>query len=142
MKQIPIPRKVVGSFELVSFPEFLKVGQVSAKIDTGAYTGAFHCTKIQEVETKTGKVLHFSPFDHPEVKIISNDFAVRHVKSSNGDVQPRYFIKTQIIVQGDTYPITLSLANRSEMKSQVLIGRRFLRKNKFLVDVNRKRSVL
>lgn len=136
------PQKILSSFEPVTFPDFVKVGQVKAKIDTGAYSGAFHCTKIREEETGLGKVLHFSPFDHPEEEISVTDFVVRHVRSSNGDAQSRYFINTTIQIQGQTYPIILSLADRSEMKWPVLIGRRFLRTHNFLVDVNRKTSVL
>jgi hypothetical protein len=136
MKQIP-KSKIVGSFEPVTFPEFSKIGEVTAKIDTGAYTGALHCTQIREEQTESGKVLRFSPFDHPEVEMSVSNFAVKYVRSSNGDSQSRYFIDTTITIVGQTYPIVLSLADRSEMKWPVLIGRRFLRKNNFLVDVNR-----
>lgn len=130
-------KNILGSFEPVSFPEFSAIGLVTAKIDTGAFTGALHCTKISE-ETKDGvKVLHFSPFDHPEQKVSVTDFVVRYVRSSNGESQSRYFIDTTIVLQGRKYPIVLSLADRSEMKWPVLIGRRFLRKNNFLVDVSR-----
>lgn len=137
MKQTASP-KTLASFEPVSFPEFINVGQVMAKIDTGAYTGAFHCTKIREEDTPEGKVLRFSPFDHPETEVILTDFAVRHVRSSNGGDQNRYFIDTVVKIQGEKYPIVLSLADRSEMKWPVLIGRKFLRKNNFLVDVSKK----
>ncbi len=133
--------KIVGSFEQVLFPEYQAIGQVSAKIDTGAYTGALHCTKIRQEETDKGPVLYFSPFDHPETEITSPEFAVKYVKSSNGERQARYFIDTQITIQDKTYPITLSLADRSEMKWPVLIGRRFLHKYKFLVDVRRNAEV-
>jgi hypothetical protein len=128
----------VSSFEPVTFPEFAKIGEVTAKIDTGAYTGSLHCTKIREEETPKGKVLHFSPFDHPEVTVSVTDFVVKYVRSSIGESQNRYFIDTIIKIQGETYPIILSLADRSEMKWSVLIGRRFLRKNHFIVDVSRK----
>jgi hypothetical protein len=139
MPQQKPPRKVIGSFEQVLFPDFGNY-KVMAKIDTGAYTGALHCTKIHEEETEKGKVLHFSPFDHPEVIMTVTDFAVRHVRSSNGERTRRYFIDTNITLHGQTYPIVLSLADRSEMKWPVLIGRRFLRKNRFLVDVNKVNS--
>ncbi len=139
MKQMPTS-KTLASFEPVTFPEFSVIGKVMAKIDTGAYTGALHCTKIHEDASEQGNVLKFSPFDHPEIEILTLDFAVRHVRSSNGESVSRYFINTQINIQGDTYPITLSLADRSEMKWPVLIGRRFLRKNHFLVDVNKVNS--
>lgn len=131
-----MPKNVIGSFETVTFPDFNGY-EVMAKIDTGAFTGALHCTKIREEETPEGPVLHFSPFDHPEVEITLSEFAVNHVKSSNGKAESRYFIDTNISLHGKTYPIVLSLADRSEMKWPVLIGRKFLRKNNFLVDVNR-----
>ena len=133
MKQTP---KIIGSFEPVTFPDFNGY-EVIAKIDTGAYTGALHCTTIREEETPDGPMLHFSPFDHPEVEISLAEFAVNHVKSSNGKTETRYFIDTNIAIAGETYPIVLSLADRSEMKWPVLIGRKFLRKHNYLVDVNR-----
>lgn len=133
--------KIVGSFESVLFPEFQAIGQVMAKIDTGAYTGALHCTKIREEQTKNGPVLHFSPFDHPELVITAHNFTVNHVRSSNGEAEARYFIQTEIVIAEQTYPIILSLANRSEMKWPVLIGRRFLSKNRFLVDVRKRPKV-
>lgn len=130
-------KKVVGSFETVLFPEFGNLGDFIAKIDTGAYSGAFHCTAIREEGTGDNKVLHFRPFDSPEVEVKSDNFMIKYVKSSNGDRQRRYFIETTITLQGKEYPITLSLADRSEMKWSVLIGRSFLANNDFLVDVNR-----
>lgn len=132
----PDSTHIIGSFETVIFPDFNGY-EVMAKIDTGAYTGALHCTKIREEETEDGPILHFSPFDHPEVEISLSEFAVNHVKSSNGKAENRYFIDTNIVIQGKTYPIVLSLADRSEMKWSVLIGRKFLRANNFLVDVTK-----
>ena len=129
-------QQIVGSFEPAIFPDFNDY-EVTAKIDTGAYTGALHCTKIREEETPDGLVLHFSPFDHPEIEITLTDYAVNHVRSSNGKAESRYFIDTNITIQGKTYPIVLSLADRSEMKWPVLIGRKFLRTHNFIVDVSR-----
>jgi hypothetical protein len=134
--------QVIGSFEHVVFPDFSGL-EVAAKIDTGAYTGALHCTKIAEEISEDGEsVLRFSPFDHPEVEITAIDYTEKHVRSSNGSNQVRYFIDTQIAINGKTYPIVLSLADRSEMKWPVLIGRRFLRQNKFVVDVSKRATYL
>ena len=129
-------KKIIGSFETVVFPDFNGY-EVTAKIDTGAFTGALHCTKIREETAENGKILHFSPFDHPEIELSLTEYAVNHVKSSNGKAESRYFIDTNIVIQGETYPIVLSLADRSEMKWPVLIGRKFLRSNQFIVDVSR-----
>jgi hypothetical protein len=109
---------------------------VKAKIDTGAYSGALHCTKVTEVMKNGTKILQFSPFDHPEKVVMLEKYEVRPVKSSNGQTESRYFIRTRVTIQGQTYPIILSLADRSEMKSQMLIGRRFLKKHNFVVDVS------
>ena len=136
-----VPKQIIlGAFEVVIFPDF-HMDTLKAKIDTGAYTGALHCTKISEKQTDKGPILTFSPFDHPEVVIEEDEFVVNHVRSSNGTAEPRYFITTNIVIQDVTYPILLSLADRSEMKWPVLIGRRFLLQNNFVVDVSKKRPV-
>lgn len=127
---------VIGAFEKVSFPEF-GITDIVAKIDTGAYTGALHCTKIHEETEGDKMVLYFSPFDHPEVTMKTEDYYIKPVKSSNGEEQDRYFIDTQIEIGGETYAILISLADRSEMKWPVLIGRRFMRSYDLLVDVSK-----
>lgn len=124
--------KIVGTFEEVDFPEFATL-RVRAKIDTGAYTGALHCSKIGERDIEGGKTLVFIPLGTAKV-IEKDEFIIKYVRSSNGKRQKRYFISTRIIVRGTSYEITLSLANRSEMKWPVLIGRRFLRQHHFMVD--------
>ncbi len=129
---------VIGVFERVSFPDF-GMHDVRAKIDTGAYTGALHCTKIEEIKRPSGKVLKFSPFDNPQKTVTSQQYVVKNVKGSIGKGENRYFITTDIVIAGKLYQILLSLADRSEMKLSVLIGRRFLRNNHFVVDA-RKRS--
>ena len=80
-------------------------------------------------------MLEFSPFDHPEVRCRTIHFITKHVKSSNGQIEERFFIDTDIILSGENYPIRLSITDRSSMKWPVLIGRKFLKQHKFLVDV-------
>lgn len=127
--------KILKTLETVSFPEFEAIGEIKAKIDTGAYTGSLHCTEIH-LDDAT-KELHFSPFDHPEITMKTNDYTMGPVKSSNGEEQERFFINTTINIGGNTLPITLTLADRTEMMRDVLIGRRFLAEHGFLVDVNK-----
>ena len=135
----PKKQKVVGAFEEVHFPEF-NMSDIRAKIDTGAFTGALHCTKIHEESEDGKKILYFSPFDHPELVFRTADFEEGKVRSSNGYQTERYFIETSIVLRKRRYTITLSLANRSEMKWPLIIGRRFLRANEFVVDVSRRRK--
>lgn len=127
--------KILGAYELVDFPQY-GLTDVQAKIDTGADSGALHCTQIREVKSDGVAVLHFSPFDHPDLEFSTHNFLTRTVRSSNGARQQRYFIKTDIVVEGTKHKILLSLADRSEMQWPVLIGRRFLKKYSYLVDVS------
>jgi hypothetical protein len=127
---------ILGEFEIVEFPQY-EVANLVAKIDTGADTGALHCTNVREEITPKGKFLHFSPFDHPEVTETTTMYKARLVRSSNGTVVRRYYIDTIIRIQGRDYEIHLSLADREKMQYQVLIGKRFLKAHKLLVDVSR-----
>lgn len=125
-------RRVIGTFEKVSFPEY--GGELAvAKIDTGAYTGALHCVRIEERQVQGGKVLVFEPLDGG-TEITKDDFVIKYVKSSNGKRQKRYFVTTEIALLGETHIISLSLTDRSDMRWPVLIGRRFLKQNNFIVD--------
>lgn len=126
-----INKIIIGGYEKVSFPEF-RDNAVIAKIDTGADSGSFHCTNIVEANDE----ITFSPFDHPKVSIKTNNYKKDRVKSSNGAVEVRYFVTTTINIAGKVLPITLSLSDRSTMKYPVLLGRKFLHKNNFIVDVS------
>lgn len=132
-------KKTIGSFEKINFPEF-GMKNVTAKVDTGAFTGALHCTKVHEKKEGDVRVLHFSPFDHPKIVYKTDNFEKGIVKSSNGLVTERYFIETSVELKKKRYAITLTLADRSEMKWPVLIGRRFLHANEFIVDVSERNS--
>ena len=127
-------KQIIGMYEKVTFPDF-GIADIVAKIDTGAYSGALHSTKISEVKTNSGMELHFSPFDHPEIVIKSKSYEVGNVRSSNGQVAQRYFISTTVRVHDHDYPVRITLSNRGSMKYPVLLGRKFLSENKFLVDV-------
>jgi hypothetical protein len=61
----------------------------------------------------------------------------KNVRSSNGTVEERMFIKTAITLGGKTYNAELSLTDRSDMKYPMLIGRKFLNKH-YIVDVSMK----
>lgn len=127
---------IFGSFELVTLPT-LGIHNTIAKIDTGAYSGAIHCTYIKEVvrERDGKRVLRFTPSDkHPHTTEIEK-YAVTYVRSSNGHEVKRYLFDTTIVIQGKSYNIRTGLSDRSDMRYEILIGRRFLRENQILVDV-------
>ncbi|MFN1833873.1 ATP-dependent zinc protease [Balneola sp. MJW-20] len=135
-------QKIIGRTELVELPNWNFKG-IEAKVDTGAYTSSLHCHHIEEVQVEGERYVQFYLLDpdHPAY----NDQIIkepvhdqREVKSSNGTIQLRYFVKTKISFFGEDFDIELSLTDRSEMKYPLLLGRKFLKRMKFLVDVNRK----
>ena len=121
---------IVGSFEVVDLPEFNISAQI-AKIDTGAFSGAIHCTDIF-IEDDT---LYFTVLGDKATKGRTTHFHKRTVRSASGHTSERYIIDTTIVIQQKTYPITIGLSDRSTLKFPILIGRRFLRENAMIVDV-------
>ena len=121
---------------MVSFPD-LQIGPVLAKIDTGAYTSAVHCASIKEKEgTLSFTLVHGSGEKANKQRFSTVRYRKKKIKSSNGITQERYLIKTKITLKGKTYISEFSLANRSNMKHPVLIGRKLL-SGRFLVDVSK-----
>jgi hypothetical protein len=129
-------RAVVGGFEKVSIPQF-GVLNVVAKVDTGAYSGALHCSDIKVVRRGPEKIriLKFIPLGKSKLSTETEHFMETYVRSSNGHRIKRFLIDTEIEIDNTVYPIRIGLSNRSEMKRPVLIGRRFLRRNNMIVDV-------
>jgi len=130
--------KTVGRVLQVDLP-LLGIEAITAKVDTGAFSGALHAGRIREIADSQGvKHLRFSPLGSTGHTIEMDNYHKRRVKSSNGLAASRYAIDTKVTIQERAYPITLTLTNRSPMKHQMLIGRNFLRSHGFLVDVNRR----
>lgn len=128
--------EIIGRAEIVNLPEYNLSG-IHAKVDTGAYTSCIHCSHIEDLGNDhvrfiilDDSVHHFTGEEH-----ISKIIKDVKVKSSNGQIEHRYLIKTKIQVFGKEYPILLTLTERMDMRYPILIGRRFLR-NKFIVDVH------
>jgi hypothetical protein len=128
--------KTVGPLLDVDLPLF-GIEDLQAKVDTGAFSGALHATRIREVKGKDGKkMLRFAPLGSSDHTIEVDTYHRRRVRSSNGIAARRYAIDTEVKILGETYPMTITLTNRSSMKYQMLVGRNFLRTHGFLVDVN------
>lgn len=134
-KKVVSAHQLVGPTTEVNLPQ-LGIEGVVAKVDTGAHSGALHATNIREVEDGKRKVLLFEPLGSPNHTLELDTYHKRSVRSSNGQVSKRYAIDTEIEIQGQLYPITITLTDRSTMKYELLIGRSFLRTHGFLVDVS------
>jgi hypothetical protein len=143
MKKIKKAKKlprVIGRREFVDFPG-LNMKGLEAKIDTGAYTCALHCHDIEEKEINGTKVLCFYVLDptHEEYSRTEHNFfeySRKKIKSSTGEPEERFIIKTLVRMGRRRIRTTISLTDRGNMRYPVLIGRKML-KGKFIVDVNR-----
>lgn len=132
-----LSRIVIGREDLADFP-LLHLEGIEVKTDTGAYTSSFHCHNIEIITENDQDRLkcHFLDPQHPKYhdkEFLFDTFALKKVKSSNGQLEERYSITTQIQLFGELFPIELTLTERGTMKFPVLLGRRFLSK-RFVVD--------
>ncbi len=129
-------KRNIGRIDKADFP-LLNLFDIEVKIDTGAYTSSIHCKnlKVEDCYLKC----NFLDEEHPsyhEKEIVFDEYDVKVVKSSNGQSEARYRIKTEIVLFGKTQPIYLTLSDREEMRFPVLLGRNFLSK-KYIVDINK-----
>jgi hypothetical protein len=130
--------KLIGRREYVDFPG-LNLFRLEAKIDTGAYTSALHCHDIAVRDIGGTPTLCFYLLDpnHPEYNDQEHrftEFSRKTIKSSSGEAEERYIIKTLIRLGRKKIRTTLSLTDRAGMRYPVLIGRKLI-KNKFIIDV-------
>lgn len=125
----------IGRIERVSLSEF-NISGLKAKIDTGAYSVAIHAHNIR----LDGDELVFNVLDpeHTQFEgseIRTKNFKTTRVRSSNGDIQVRFAITTKMKIGDREFDIDATLANRKNMRYPILIGRKFLAKYQFAVDV-------
>ncbi|WP_299061671.1 RimK/LysX family protein [uncultured Polaribacter sp.] len=131
----------IGREDKADFPEF-DLEDVDIKIDSGAYTSSIHCSNITEITENGKQFIKFTLLDpkhdlYNNKEYITDDYACKKVKSSNGISEERYRIHTEIIIFNTTFPIYLTLSERTDMKFPVLLGRKFLNK-KFVIDTVKK----
>ena len=120
-------KKVVGWKEQVALPD-LKIKSVIAKIDTGANVATIDAADIKFVTIKDVKYVKFTVKKRNNtVRNTSAPLAgFKRIRSSNGDVEKRPYIKTDILMDGITKNIELTLTDRGPMDYTMLIGRKAL----------------
>ncbi len=117
----------LGWEEWVSLPD-LSLPAIKAKVDTGARTSALHAVAVEPFGTEDNPqvrfVMHPDP-DDPTVEVICSAKVIdrRLVTSSNGETESRYVISTPIMINGQTWPIHITLTNREAMVYRMLLGR-------------------
>lgn len=140
-KKVSVNRIVIGRKDVADFKD-LNLNGIDVKVDTGAYTSSFHCHKIERYEKESEEWVRCNFLDPDHEMYHEKEFCfpihkIRRVKSSNGIIEERYSIMTNITIFQNIYPIELTLTERQDMKNPVLLGRKFLSK-KFVVDTSKK----
>ena len=126
----------IGRLEYIALPK-LGVDRVEAKLDTGAYRSALHYQlSLRTVNEREELVVTFA-MGRKRTKMVFKRFSLVTVKSSTGHRTERYLITTPVKLNGFTVNTQFTLFDRSDMKYQVLLGRKFMR-GRFIVDVARK----
>jgi len=131
----------IGRTDKVDLPD-LSLFNVRAKIDTGAYTSSIHCSKLKVQEKEGKKYLYYTIAGarlgkgESAKKFQTDKFKLKRIRSSNGQLQQRYVIKTVIMLFGKKIKAEFSLADRSRMKNPILLGRKLLN-GRFVVDVSK-----
>ena len=127
MAQQKRQKRVVGWKEHAALPD-LKVKDVIAKMDTGANLASIDASEIK-YSTKSGvKYVNFKIMKRNNtVRKTSAPLAgFKRIKSSNGEVERRPYIKTTLLVDGISKKIELTLTDRGPMDYTMLIGRKAL----------------
>ena len=129
-------KKEIGWQELVDLPD-LKIKKIKAKIDTGASLATLHARNLR-IRNKEGvKFIYFDipPLPGKKKKRIrkSELLGYRRIKSSDGVVEKRPYIKTTMKLDGVIKKIEITLTDRTNMEFHMLVGRKALGK-RWIVD--------
>ena len=118
---------VVGWREWASLPG-LGIARIQAKVDTGARTSALHADSIERFEQAGESWVRFDVTGEVEA-VPWHEAPVadrRTIRSSNGEAELRFVIRTQLELAGQSWPVEITLTNRERMELPMLIGREAL----------------
>ena len=132
-------KAILGCEEWVTLDE-LNIPSIKARVDSGAKTSSIQAKNIKRITRKGEAWVTFdvnpiqdnlSLYVSCEAKIVDT----RIVKSSSGEMQKRFVIKTHIKLGSNAFEIELTLAERDGMEYRMLLGREALI-DRYLVDAS------
>ncbi|WP_224483180.1 30S ribosomal protein S6--L-glutamate ligase [Robertkochia aurantiaca] len=128
---------IIGSEEWVALPQ-LKIPAIKVRVDSGAKTSALHAVNIIPFQRNNETWVSFDvyPIQNNGKKKMSCEAYVidrRVIKSSTGNRENRYIIRTNVSIGGESWDIEVSLTNRDSMGYRMLFGREAM-KGRMLVD--------
>ena len=128
---------VVGNEEWCAFP-MLGIPAIKARVDSGAKTSSIHAFNITPFKRGGQPWVSFEvhPLQRDRRTVVRCEAPVidkRTVKSSSGDSERRYVIRTQLATGGDSWEVEVTLTNRDSMGYRMLLGREAMN-GRMLVD--------
>ena len=121
-------RLVLGWREWVLLPDLLDGEWVKAKVDTGARTSAIHAWNVDRERRDGVPWVRFQlhPRQHDDGHVVEASAPLleeREVRSSNGEVELRPVIETEIVLGTGRHRLELTLTKRDQMGFRMLLGR-------------------
>lgn len=128
---------IVGSEEWCSLPE-IGLPMIKARVDSGAKTSALHAFNIRTFIRSGDQWVSFEihPIQRDDRTVVRCEARVvdrRTIKSSSGETESRFVIKTTIQFYNGSWDIELTLTNRDSMGYRMLLGREAMA-GRMLVD--------
>lgn len=113
----------------------LQRAPVLAKIDTGAWSNTLHATDIEIVESSLESRIRFRLED--DGRWIERPLSRwRRIRDTSGHETMRPVIRTTIEIASRDFDVEVCLADRSQLKHRMILGRNFLRLG-FVVNPSR-----
>jgi ribosomal protein S6--L-glutamate ligase len=126
---------IVGSEEWCGFPT-LGIPAIKARVDSGATTSSINASNIKVVDDEV--YFDVYPIQKSRAVVLKCHAKIhgrKTIKSSNGDTETRYVIKTPLMLGKKKWEVELTLSSRDSMGYRMLLGRQAMQ-NKMLVDVD------
>ncbi|HUU24140.1 MAG TPA: RimK/LysX family protein [Methyloceanibacter sp.] len=144
MKQrVPRPKRLngreIGWREHVALPE-LGVSSMRAKIDTGARTSALNTDHMERFERDGQKWISFTipaAGRRSKQRCEAQLLDIRAIKNTGGIAETRPVIRTTLVLGKRAWVIEISLADRENMKFDMIVGRTALRTQRLSVNPGR-----
>lgn len=130
---------IIGWREIVSLPE-LGVFDMRAKIDTGARTSALHAEEQELFNRDGARWVRFrvpASRHHSDFRVEVPVLDERDIKNTSGVPESRVVIRTLLHLGTHHWHVDVSLADRSNMGFDMILGRTAIRRHNVLVNAGR-----